>query len=72
MLAFRSEAHLNTWLSRRNLMTGYIMSLQQCFSLAGKWYPNRSKLDWKRPGAADTQKLFESLDLKGDFWKLGP
>ncbi len=30
-------------------------------------YPNRLKLDWKRPDAVETQKLFNSLDFKNDF-----
>jgi hypothetical protein len=32
------------------------MTLQECFFLASKWYPNRSKLDWKRPDGIQTQK----------------
>ena len=48
------------------------MPIQQCFSLAIKWYPNRSELDWKRPDAIETQRLFETLGLNTSFWKLNP
>lgn len=46
------------------------MSLQTCWDLAPKWYAGRMERDWQRPNKETTQRLFENLGLKGEFWNL--
>jgi hypothetical protein len=70
MLPFRSKGHLDNWLKRRGLKSGYDMSIQACWELAQKWYAGRLEHDWKRPDREKTQDLFESLGLEGEFWNL--
>lgn len=49
---------------------GYTIPIGVCNELSTKWYSGRSKKEWKRPDAKETQNLFSSLGLIGDFWNL--
>jgi hypothetical protein len=46
------------------------MPVQTCWELAQKWYSGRSEKGWNRPNQDETQILFSSLNLDGQFWKL--
>ena len=47
------------------------MPIQACWELAQKWYKGRLERDWVRPDQEKTRQIFESLDLKGEFWHVG-
>ena len=70
ILAFSSEAHLDHWLKRNRKKKGGTMPIGLCNELATQWYPGRNKKNWKRPGAEETQNMFSSLSLVGEFWNL--
>ena len=44
--------------------------MRLCDELATRWYSGRNRKEWKRPDAEETQKLFSSLGLDGEFWNL--
>ena len=46
------------------------MPIQTCWELAQKWYTGRLEHGWERPNQEDTQKLFKSIGLMGEFWAL--
>ena len=46
------------------------MPIGLCHELAIQWYPGRDEKEWQRPAAKETQKLFSTLGLVGDFWRL--
>jgi hypothetical protein len=70
MLAFRSEAHVETWCEQRSIPRGATFSLEQCWRLAHAWYANRMAPDWRRKTPEEAEALFTDLGLAGDFWRL--
>lgn len=62
--------HLDNWLKRKGLKSGYDMPIQTCWELAQVWYTGRLEHDWKRPDREEAQNLFKSLGLEGEFWNL--
>ena len=70
MLLFRSEEHLATWLSERDIGRGQTMTLAQQWELSSRWYSNRLDSDWRRRTPDEAQEIFESCGLTGDFWRL--
>ena len=49
---------------------GYTITMEQCWSLAMRWYGGRAERNWQRLDAQGTQTLFERLGLTGAFWRL--
>jgi hypothetical protein len=72
MLAFRSEAHVRSWLEMRQLEQGALFSIEQLWRLADAWYANRLAPDWRRRSPEEAEALFAELGLDGDFWRLRP
>jgi hypothetical protein len=70
MLAFRSEAHVDRWCRARRLPRGAIFTLDQAWRLAQAWYADRLSPDWSRRTPAQAEAAFESVGLRGSFWKL--
>ena len=70
MLLFRSEEHLETWLTERDMKRGATMTLEQQWQLADMWYPPRLEPGWERRSPEEAQAVFERCGLTGDFWQL--
>ena len=71
MLLFRSEEHIESWRVERSLERGALLTLQQQWELARRWYSNRLDPDWRRRTPAETQQLFAECGLSDPFWNLG-
>ena len=71
MLLFRSEEHLEKWLSERDIARGQTMTLEQQWQLSERWYSNRLDSDWRRRTPQEAEEVFESCGLVEDFWRLG-
>jgi hypothetical protein len=71
MLAFRSEPHVDRWCTDRGLPRGAVFPLATAWRLARAWYEGRLDPAWTRRTLDETQALFASLGLTGDFWRLG-
>ena len=69
MLLFRSEEHIDSWYRRRRA-TGATLTLDQQWQLAHIWYANRMGPDWRRRTPEETEAVFASLGLTGEFWRL--
>ena len=70
MLLFRSEEHLERWRLERDLGRGETLTLEQQWELARNWYSNRMDPDWRRRTPEEAEKVFATLGLTKDFWKL--
>jgi hypothetical protein len=46
------------------------MTLSQCWNLAKQWYAGRTEPSWRGLGPAKAQKIFDSVGLTGDFWRM--
>jgi len=46
------------------------MSLDQAWALSQAWYGSRLSRDFRRPTADQARAIFDSLGLRGPFWKI--
>jgi hypothetical protein len=73
MLLFRSEEHVERWCRQWSLPHGATLTLEQAWQLASAWFrADRGAPEWHRPPIDDVEALFESLGLRGEFWRLRP
>lgn len=71
MLLFRSEEHLERWLTEKGMERGGTMSVATQWALADRWYRNRQSPEWRRYTLDEAHAIFAELGLVGGFWKLG-
>ncbi len=72
MLLFRSEEHVDAWLEPRDRDRGAVLTLEQGWQLASRWYADRLDRDWDRPTPDQVTAILEELGLTGPFWRLAP
>jgi hypothetical protein len=72
MLLFRSEEHLQRWLSERDLLRGGTMTLPQQRELAAAWYGDRLSETWAKRAPEQAQRVLNEVGLSGPFWTLAP
>ena len=71
MLVFRSEDHIAKWCKDWRFDRGAVLTLGQCWRLAGTWYgADRRDPAWRRFTVDEAHELFASLGLTVDFWRL--
>jgi len=70
MLVFRSEDHLENWLSNPERPHGERMTVGQQWELAEKWFLGRDRPEWTKRSAEEAERVFRSVGLTSDFWKL--
>jgi len=70
MLLFRSEEHIQSWRQKRSLDFGAVMTLEQQWELARRWYSDRLDPDWRRRSPDEAQQVFADCGLTGPFWNL--
>lgn len=70
MLLFRDEEHVNRWCAARSLPFGATMTPEQGWSLAYAWFKDRLNGNWRRYNKEETEAIFGSIDLTGEFWAL--
>lgn len=72
MLLFRDEEHIDRWCRQWQLPRGATLTLETGWRLAQAWHgPDRRDPRWRRRTVEETEALFASLGLVGDFWRLG-
>jgi Alkylmercury lyase len=71
MLLFRDEEHVDRWAEQGGHPTGGLLTPEQLWELARRWYQNRLDPDWRRRTANEAQVVFEDIGLTGPFWELG-
>jgi hypothetical protein len=70
MLAFRSEAHVDSWCEQRGVAKGAVFALEQLWGLARAWYADKRSPEWRRRTPDEAQRVFDGLGLTGPFWRL--
>lgn len=70
MLLFRDGEHVDHWCATREMSRGALLNVQQAWVLARGWYESKLQPDWRRHTLAETEALFASIGLTGDFWNL--
>jgi hypothetical protein len=72
-LLFSSEEHVDRWCQQWALARGAVLTVDQSWRLARAWFSaDRSDPEWQRLPVEEVERLFASLGLTGDFWKLRP
>ncbi|MGH2807152.1 MAG: hypothetical protein ACRDKT_07735 [Actinomycetota bacterium] len=72
MLLFRSEEHVDKWNAARQATRGGMMTLEQLWKLARRWYGDRLDPQWGRRRPEDAQAILTEVGLTGAFWQLQP
>ncbi|MDQ4108171.1 MAG: alkylmercury lyase family protein [Actinomycetota bacterium] len=70
MLLFRSEEHVTRWAGLRQTPPGATFTPQQGWRLANAWFEDRLSPDWRRKTPEESQAVFDSIGLVGEFWQL--
>ncbi|HVE73121.1 MAG TPA: hypothetical protein VNI54_17270 [Thermoanaerobaculia bacterium] len=71
MLLFRDEEHVDRWCEQWHMSRGAVLSLETGWRLAQAWHgADRRDPEWRRRTVEETEALFASLGLAGDFWRL--
>lgn len=70
MLLFRSEENVERWCAAKSLPRGALLTPEQGWQLAHKWYSHRMQPDWRRYTADETHAIFAENGLTGTFWDL--
>jgi hypothetical protein len=70
MLLFRSEEHVHRWCQQRGVMRGGLLTLDQTWRLAQRWYRSRMAPDYRRATLQEAQAVFNDIGLTGPFWQL--
>jgi hypothetical protein len=68
MNIFRSEEHINRWLSGRS--PGATIGAAKLSELAHAWWGDRLSVEWQPHTRAENQAILDQLHLTGDFWRL--
>lgn len=68
MNLFRSEEHIEHWLSGRP--AGATLTAVKLSELAHAWWGDRLAPDWRPHTREQNQAILDGLGLTGDFWRL--
>lgn len=68
MQLFRSEDHVNTWLSGRP--PGATIPVTKLAELAEAWWSDRLDPAWRPHSREQNQAILDRLGLTGRFWSL--
>ncbi len=71
-MLFRSDEEIESWLQRKCLERGAVLSLQRVWELAKRWYVDRISPAFRGRTADEAQAIFRQLDLTGEFWRDTP
>jgi hypothetical protein len=58
------------WCDQRGLARGSVITIEQCWELAKRWYPGRQDLEWRRKTQEEVEEVFRAVGLVGSFWEL--
>ena len=72
MRLFRSEEHIDRSGAQRGIPRGATFTVDQCWTLAQRWFADRLDPDWRRRTAGEAHEIFAAAGLAGEFWTLVP
>jgi hypothetical protein len=68
MNLFRSEEHIEAWLTGRP--GGVTLPVSELSRLAEAWWEDRLAPEWRPRRADQSQAILNDLGLTGPFWRL--
>jgi len=68
MLFFRSEERVREWCDAHGHPMRPLVTMNQLWKLATKWYSTRMQEDARRPQPDEMREILAELGLVGDFW----
>jgi len=68
MNLFRSEGHIEAWLTGRT--PGATIPVSTLCDLAHAWWADRLSPDWHPHSRDQNQAILDGLGLTGPFWRL--
>ena len=70
VLPFRSANDIDSWCERYGIARGEAVPVAQVSALARAWYGSYADREWRKWTVLEAQRIFESVGLTGEFWKL--
>ena len=70
MLAFRSEATVESWCELRGVPHGETFTIEQAWELGRAWHGDKLSPEWRRATPDEAQAMFAGVGLTSDFWRL--
>ena len=70
MSLFRSEEHVDRWLTKTGRTKGAVVPLGQVWRLARAWYSDPRKVDWQPRTRNENQGVLTSVGLTDAFWEF--
>ena len=70
MSLFRSEEHLDRWLTMHRAPRGVVLSLPEVWRLSRAWYADPRAAGWRPRTRDESQAVLASVGLTSDFWEL--
>jgi hypothetical protein len=70
MSLFRSEEHVNRWLKATANSRGAVVPLERVWKLSKAWYQDPRNPNWMVRTRDESQAVFGSVGLTGEFWEL--
>ena len=68
MLFFRSEEHVREWSAAHGTPMRPLVTMDQLWTLATKWYATRLQQDSRRPKPDEMREIFAGIGLDDEFW----
>ena len=70
MSLFRSEDHVERWLSRNLFERGKSMPIDAVLKLARRWYTDPRSESWRPRSRDESQRVLTETGFVGEFWQL--
>ncbi|HWJ15692.1 MAG TPA: hypothetical protein VNS10_18260 [Gemmatimonadaceae bacterium] len=70
MSLFRSEDHVERWLSENGFDRGESMPIDAVLRLARGWYTDPRSATWRPRTRDESQRVLTESGFVGDFWQL--
>jgi hypothetical protein len=67
---FCGVEHVRAWLAEAQVPLGAVLTPEQLWDLASRWYRERLKAGGRRPTSEEAREHFAAIGLTGDFWRL--
>lgn len=70
ILFFTSAADVDAWCRRSGVTHGAVLTMDQAWSLAKRWFSGRLERDWRRLTPVEARASLAEAGLTGPFWEL--
>jgi hypothetical protein len=70
ILFFRTPAEVDSWCERSGIARGAVLSMDQAWLLAQRWYAGRLSSEWRRLTREEARASLTEAGLTGPFWEL--